>query len=57
MKWHLKSTEPKEIRPRFITFQNASYTVEMEKLLCQSALKNVSVQKEFFALRIPGRKG
>lgn len=56
LKWLIySSTKPKEIRPGFITSLNASYTVdELKRLLCQSALKNVSVQKDFFGLCVSG---
>ena len=56
LKWLIYfSTKPKEIRPGFITSLNASYTVdELERLLSQSGLNNVSVQKEFFGLCITG---
>lgn len=51
------STKPKEIRPGFITSQNASYTVsELQNILSRSALKNVVVQKESFGLCIFGKK-
>ena len=50
IKWSIYcSTKPKEIRPGFLTSQNASYTVdEIKNLLNNSLLKNASVTKEFF---------
>lgn len=58
VKWLIYfSTKPKEIRPGFITSLNAAYTTdELTMLLCQSALKYSSVQKEFFGLCVSGNK-
>lgn len=58
IKWSIYfSTKPKEIRPGFLTSQNASYTVdEIKSLLNNSLLKNASVTKEFFGLCISGKK-
>lgn len=58
IKWSIYlSTEPKEIRPGFLTSLNASYTVqEILNLLDKSALKNASVTREFFGLCISGKK-
>lgn len=58
LKWSIYySTKPKEIRPGFLTSQNASYTVhEIKNLLDKSLLKNASVTKEFFGLCISGKK-
>jgi len=58
IKWSIYfSTKPKEIRPGFLTSQNASYTVdEIKNLLNNSLLKNASVTKEFFGLCISGEK-
>ncbi len=50
-------TKPKEIRPGFITSQNASYTVEeMENILGRSLHKKYGIKKEFFGLCISGQK-
>lgn len=58
IKWAIYfSTKPKEIRPGFLTSQNASYTVdEIKHILNKSLLKNASVSKEFFGLCISGVK-
>lgn len=50
-------TKPKEIRPGFLTSQNASYTVEeMKEMLSRSCFKNYNVKKDFFGLCITGKK-
>ena len=58
LKWLIyASTRPKEIRPGFLTSLYAAYTVEeMERILQQTPLKNVTVKREFFGLCITGRK-
>jgi len=58
LKWFIYLTaKPKEIRPGFITSQNAAYTViELVNLLNQSAFESFHVQKEVFGLCISGKK-
>jgi len=58
LKWLIYySTNPKAIRPGFITSINAPYTVEeLKSILNRSSLTNYTVQKEFFGLSISGKK-
>lgn len=58
IKWSIYFlTRPKEIRPGFLSSQNASYTpAEIKTLLNASRLANYSVQNEFFGLCITGQK-
>lgn len=51
------STQPKEMRPGFITSLNAAYTrSEILELLRHSALSAARVENDFFGLCIAGRK-
>ncbi len=58
IKWMIyAATKPKEIRPGFLSSLNASYTVdEIINILNRSALKNATVNSEFFGLCISGKK-
>ena len=58
LKWMIYcTTKPKEIRPGYLTSLAASYTVEeLETIAKQAGIAGYSVQKEFFGLRISGRK-
>lgn len=51
------TTQPKEMRPGFVTSLNAAYTTsELTELLRNSALKNAVVTSHFFGLCIAGQK-
>ncbi len=58
LKWMIYfSTKPKEIRPGFLSSLNASYTIEeLRELLKQSRFNEYMVYKEFFGLRVSGKK-
>lgn len=58
VKWMIyASTQPREIRPGFISSLNAAYTVkEISDVLGKSPLENVTVNKAFFGLLISGHK-
>jgi ubiquinone/menaquinone biosynthesis C-methylase UbiE len=57
IKWSIYiMTKPKAIRPGFLTSFNAAYTTdELEILLSQSHLQQVTVEKAFFGLCISGQ--
>ena len=51
------STKQKEIRPGFLTSLHAAYTVnEMTELLRNTEFQDFKVEREFFGLKITGRK-
>lgn len=51
------STKPKEIRPGFMSSLHAAYTVnEMTELLRNTEFQNFKVEKEFFGLKVTGKK-
>mgnify|MGYP001089114640 CR=1 FL=1 len=51
------STKPKEIRPGFLTSLHAAYTVnEMTELLRNTEFQDFKVEKEFFGLKVTGKK-
>ncbi len=58
LKWMIYfSTKPKKIRPGFLSSLNASYTIEeLRELLKQSRVNEYMVHKEFFGLRVSGKK-
>ena len=51
------STQPKEIRPGFLSSLNAAYTAEeLRSLLEKSPLNSGVIHKEFFGLCLAGQK-
>lgn len=51
------TTKPKEIRQGFLTSLHAAYTVnEMTELLRNTEFKDFKVEKEFFGLKVIGKK-
>jgi ubiquinone/menaquinone biosynthesis C-methylase UbiE len=51
------STKPREIRPGFLTSLHAAYTVnELTELLRNSEFGDFKVEKEFFGLKVTGKR-